>query len=123
MKLLNKGFLHIEIDKEVWEAFYSYSWPGNVRELENTIEFMINMMDMDGRVTLDIIPRNILYNNRKASTGEDEVRCLKDMEKAEIEKALKKYGNDTRGKKIAAAKLGVGIATLYRKVEEYKLSK
>ena len=36
----------------------------------------------------------------------------------EIRKALNIYGYDTKGKKIAAKKLGIGIATLYRKIEE-----
>ncbi|MBM6859008.1 hypothetical protein H9X78_00605, partial [Clostridium saudiense] len=32
-------------------------------------------------------------------------------------KAIEKYGNTTEGKKIAAKKLGIGIATLYRKID------
>jgi transcriptional regulator with PAS, ATPase and Fis domain len=123
MKLLNKRFSSVRIDSRVWEVFYGYPWPGNVRELENTIEFMINMIDNDGIFTADIIPRNILGNERKNMERADEVRNLKYIEKDEIEKALKKYGNDTMGKKIAAQKLGIGIATLYRKIDEYELSK
>jgi transcriptional regulator with PAS, ATPase and Fis domain len=123
MRLLNKRFSSVRIDSRVWEVFYGYPWPGNVRELENTIEFMINMIDNDGIFTADIIPRNILGNERKNMERADEVRNLMYIEKDEIEKALKKYGNDTMGKKIAAQKLGIGIATLYRKIDEYELSK
>jgi transcriptional regulator with PAS, ATPase and Fis domain len=81
------------------------------------------MIDNDGIFTADIIPRNILGNERKNMERADEVRNLRYIEKDEIEKALKKYGNDTMGKKIAAQKLGIGIATLYRKIDEYELSK
>lgn len=122
-KLLGKNFSSIWVEPIVWEAFYKYSWPGNVRELENTIEFMINMMDTDGRLTIDIIPKNIIGSQSRLSDDDKSVYRLKDLERNEIIKALKLYGDDTRGKKIAAQKLGVGIATLYRKIDEYELSK
>lgn len=122
-KSMSKIFSSIQIDSRVWQVFYTYSWPGNVRELENTIEYMINMMDIDGRFTEDMIPGNILDNETKVQEMEDEVKSLKELEKNEIAKALKKYGNNTMGKKIAARKLGLGIATLYRKIDEYGLSK
>lgn len=48
---------------------------------------------------------------------------FKGIRKRAIEKALETYGKTTEGKKIASAKLGIGIATLYRKIEEYNLSK
>lgn len=41
-----------------------------------------------------------------------------ELEKIYIKKALNKYGNSTEGKMKAAKKLGIGIATLYRKIEE-----
>lgn len=122
-RLLNRRFTSIRIDEKVWEILYAYSWPGNVRELENTIEFIINMMDTDGVLTLHMIPENILNAQNKAVKKEEEVCSLKDIERNEIIKALKIYGHDTQGKKIAARKLGVGIATLYRKIDEYNLSK
>jgi transcriptional regulator with PAS, ATPase and Fis domain len=43
---------------------------------------------------------------------------LKEVESEYILKALEFYGNDTKGKKLAADKLGIGIATLYRKLED-----
>ena len=42
---------------------------------------------------------------------------LKYIEKIYIKKALEIYGDTTEGKKLAAKKLGIGIATLYRKLE------
>ncbi|MEA4825834.1 MAG: helix-turn-helix domain-containing protein, partial [Clostridium sp.] len=47
----------------------------------------------------------------------------KELEKNEIKTALDMYGNTTQSKKIISSKLGIGIATLYRKIEEYDLSK
>ena len=45
------------------------------------------------------------------------------VEKNAIKNALDKYGTKTEDKKVVALKLGIGIATLYRKIEEYELSK
>jgi len=45
-----------------------------------------------------------------------EVCSLEALEKREIEKALRCFGSDTKGKRLAAEALGIGVATLYRKL-------
>lgn len=123
--LLGKNFSSIEITEEVMTAFYKYSWPGNVRELENTIEFIVNMIGTDGIIDKDVIPKNILKSEgyHRVIENSKEIISLKELEEREIEKALKIYGTTTEDKKIIAKKLGIGIATLYRKIDEYKLLK
>lgn len=122
--LLGKNFSSIEITEEVKEAFYKYPWPGNVRELENTIEFIVNMIGVDGIIDKEVIPRNILICEKNEKTLErGEIISLKELEEMEIKKALELYGTTTENKKIIAKKLGIGIATLYRKIDEYKLLK
>jgi transcriptional regulator with PAS, ATPase and Fis domain len=121
-KLFNKKF--IGIDSLVWDYFSSYDWPGNIRELQNTVEFMINMMDSNGVLIKENIPQRITMTNHKQIENQhNDILNLKNIEKETIKKALDIYGVNTEGKKEAAKKLGIGIATLYRKIEEYNLSK
>lgn len=112
---------------EVIQLLLDYSWPGNVRELENTVEFMINMMEGNGILTRETLPQRILAdrgnNNCSIGTETAAVRRLDDLERQEIVQALALHGSTTEGKKQAARELGIGIATLYRKIEQYDLSK
>ncbi|AGK95452.1 sigma-54-dependent Fis family transcriptional regulator [Clostridium pasteurianum] len=121
-KLFNKKF--IGIDGDIWNYMLRYSWPGNIRELQNTVEFMINMMDSNGILTKEALPQKIVKRAEQniLNTQHAEILNLKQLEKQTIKSALRIYGTSTEGKKLAAIKLGIGIATLYRKVEEYRLN-
>lgn len=119
-KLLNKNVKMV--DETVWQYFSRYNWPGNVRELENTIEFMINMMDNRGKLSSDILPRRILLSDDEIEYDEEEFN-LKIIEEKTIKKTINRYGTTLEGKKLAADRLGIGLATLYRKIDAYKLSK
>ena len=121
--LFSKNFSDIKLGEDIWQIFYNYEWPGNVRELENTVEYIINMMGTDGIITKEILPKSIFIKKTNIFDNEDEIYTLKYLEKNAIINALEKYGTTTEGKKNAAMKLGIGIATLYRKIEEYNLSK
>lgn len=121
-KLFNKYVS--KIDDEVLEMFRKYKWQGNVRELENVVEFMVSLSDTRGIVDKSMLPESFIENynellndNIDKSINIKEIIPLKDIEKLYIKKAIEKYGNTTEGKKIAAKKLGIGIATLYRKID------
>ena len=106
------------ISSEVLDIFEKYSWPGNVRELENTIEYMINLMGNNGILSYNHLPQKLL-TNKSAEVFQE--RTLKSMEIEMISDLLKKYGDSTESKKQIAKILGIGIATLYRKIEQYNL--
>ncbi|WXR60998.1 sigma 54-interacting transcriptional regulator [Peptostreptococcaceae bacterium AGR-M142] len=110
----------LDLDKDVLDALKNYDWPGNIRELENVIEYMMNLSE-NGRITKDMVPINILETKKKNNDFilDDEIEPLKYLEKKHILRALDIYGYDTNGKKIAAKKLGIGVATLYRKLEQF----
>jgi transcriptional regulator with PAS, ATPase and Fis domain len=110
------------IDEEAKQLLINYGWPGNVRELENTVEFMINLVDEKGILTKDMLPKSIIdYTVEYKGEAEKKVlKPLKEVEKEYILRALDIYGDDTKGKQLSAKALGIGLATLYRKLDSIK---
>ncbi|WP_353892488.1 sigma 54-interacting transcriptional regulator [Proteinivorax hydrogeniformans] len=105
--------LHKEIenvDDEVYDIFIKYRWPGNVRELENTIEYAVNMCN-GSVIEREHLPSRLLSSSLK-DKGNYEIVPIKELEKREIEKALAKF----KCVEKAAKALGIGRATLYRKI-------
>ena len=107
----------IGFESKVWDLLYNYSWPGNVRELENAVEYMINMLDDKGIITVNLLPQKIKTDLNR----DDSLITLEELEKGLIERALHLYGNTVAGKQQAADALGIGIATLYRKLKKYDI--
>ena len=107
-------------DKETAEILRYYPWPGNIRELENTVEFMINMADPMGFLTKETLPGNIIsYAENGPQRGDEtSVKTLREVEREHILRTVKMFGESTKGKQAAARQLGIGIATLYRKINE-----
>ncbi|WP_074016267.1 sigma 54-interacting transcriptional regulator [Fusobacterium massiliense] len=105
-----------EISAEVYQHFLEYSWPGNIRELKNTIEYCMNMVEEDEK-TIDLkhLPPKFLENKEKTN----QIKTLNELEKEAILNLIKIYGNSSESKKIIAKLLGIGIATLYRKLKFY----
>lgn len=114
-KLFSKN--RVTLQKEVWDIFYSYNWPGNVRELENVMEYIMNMVERNGLVTPKLLPKKILFEENLIGSS----LSLEAMEKEFIKKALILYGVTPEGKQKATEELGIGIATLYRKIKKYNL--
>ncbi len=107
---------------EAMEAMTRYDWPGNVRELENNIERIVVLND-DSRVRPEQLPRFILSVEKKTEMdvnewelGYQKILPLEKVEQYAIESALKKCMGDVV---TAAKKLGIGQATLYRKVKKF----
>ncbi|WP_432204804.1 sigma 54-interacting transcriptional regulator [Cetobacterium somerae] len=118
------------IDIEVEKLFLNYVWPGNIRELENVVEFMFNLSDNSDILSLSTIPEKLLESKNLKSDTEDEKYLenkdteLEDfisLEKKYIKKALEIYGDNTEGKIKVAQKMGIGLTTLYRKIQKYEL--
>jgi len=103
------------VSEEFLSALQTYSWPGNIRELKNVIERSVILASDEG-LTTDLLPFEIRTSENRSSTVS--AFSIASAEKLQIQKVL----NYTKNNKAEAARLlEIGIATLYRKMEEYKL--
>ncbi|EFH15286.1 Sigma-54 interaction domain protein [Clostridioides difficile NAP07] len=144
MKFASKYSLELgiqlnKIEENVMNMLINYNWPGNIRELENAVEYMMNLVGDDGIIYKDMLPLDILnyYNingnickNKDINIifeddivggiveNQERILSIKELELTYINKLLNKYGRDTKTKKKIAKDLGIGLATLYRKLEE-----
>ncbi|WJS96665.1 sigma-54 dependent transcriptional regulator [Flavobacterium johnsoniae] len=110
----NKKTLHIS--DEFLQKLENYSWPGNIRELKNIIERSVILSNGD-TLTSDVLPYEMQHQAEK-NTKSMSAFSMQSVEKLHIQKVL----NYTKGNKAETARLlEIGIATLYRKLEEYNI--
>ena len=97
-------------------ALLDYDWPGNVRALRHAVERAVILCNGDRIEPADL---QLDYPGDAASPPPSAIPTilnLDDMEKATIERALRKHGfNISR----AAAELGLTRASLYRRMEKH----
>jgi DNA-binding NtrC family response regulator len=103
---------------EVMEALKSYYWPGNIRELQNVLERAVALCTSN-MVEMDDLPDEI----RRHSPEDDKIvlpvgSSMNEIERQAILQTLRKTGGD---KELAARLLGIGLATLYRRLKEMDL--
>ena len=108
-----------EIAPAFLEALDSQPWKGNIRELRNVIERSMIVCE-SGHLDIADLPfdiQNAHYeHSNDSSPGSFELSA---MERRHIARVLE-Y---TKGNKTEAARLlKIGLTTLYRKIEEYKIS-
>ena len=100
------------VSKEFARLLAEHHWKGNIRELKNVMERVVILAD-DTEITEHLLPFEF-HNEVK---GNDPLN-MQEMEKQHIIKVLK-Y---TRGNKTETSRLlQIGLTTLYRKIDEYKI--
>jgi two-component system response regulator HydG len=105
------GRPNLKFSAESLTKLHAYQWPGNVRQLRNVIDSAVVMAEGD-----EILPEDL--GLRDVVSGGLESLRIDYWERKLIQEALKR----TEGNIPAAAVLlGIGRATLYRKVDEYSL--
>lgn len=104
------------MDDKVMQVFRSYTWPGNVRELENTIEHAV-IMCKSNVITTDCLPQSVQNGKKQSNMTFPVGSRLEHIEKNVILRTV----DFTAGNREEAANiLGIGVATLYRKLQEYQ---
>ncbi len=104
-----------KISEDFLEKLNNYNWPGNIRELKNIIERAMILADGD-TLTINLLPKEYFTNQTDSifHFGKDVT-----LDRLEKEYILKIYDECDKNKTLTAKKLGIGSATLYRKLKEY----
>jgi DNA-binding NtrC family response regulator len=119
-----------QLTDETLHSLMQHDWPGNVRELEHVIQHMVAMNSGPWITPLElpstVVNRRLEHRQSQAlsqtaassptNTDGCPVLPLADLEKREILRAIEYTKGD---RTVAAALLGIGRTTLYRKLKEY----
>ncbi len=103
------------MDKDFLGHLQQHDWKGNIRELKNVMERAVILAD-GPQLTLLNLPLELQtsYQHSQTLSAFD----LTSVEKLHIQRVL----NHTKGNKTETARLlNIGLTTLYRKIEEYKI--
>jgi two-component system, NtrC family, response regulator len=112
IKTISNDFIHL---------LKLHTWPGNIRELKNVIERSV-ILETSNSLLTENLPIEIQQLENPKDGNPDKTLSafsLASAEKLHIQKVL----NYTNGNKTETARLlGIALTTLYRKLEEYKIS-
>ena len=123
---------NIRITSELLDFLMSYSWPGNVREMQNLVERMVILAEGDQLGMVDL-PSNLtiekLKDEKEVETSDytymvqptdNNRKSLQDIEKTEIEAALRRNGwVQVR----AARELGLTERQIGYRIKKYGLNR
>jgi two-component system response regulator PilR (NtrC family) len=106
-------------DAEALRAMCAHQWRGNVRELENVVERalifagdrLVAVPDLSISISRGVPTQTYEMNLRSAT---------REFERQHIVKVLSSFGNN---KAAATEVLGIGLSSLYRKMDELGISK
>jgi two-component system, NtrC family, response regulator AtoC len=110
----------LTLEPEAEDLLVSFHWPGNVRQLENVLHRAAILAD-GGRIRVGDLPPEVSHIAAHASSeasdcGEGPLReRVRRFELSLIRRAIEEAGGDRR---LAAQRLGIGLSSLYRKLEE-----
>ncbi|QPH41246.1 sigma-54-dependent transcriptional regulator [Pedobacter endophyticus] len=100
----------LKLDDKILSLFERHNWKGNIRELKNVIERLVILSDGD-QLNASALPTEFFE-----FIPAENSYSLQEVEKQHIQKVL----IHTKGNKTETSRLlGIGLTTLYRKIEEY----
>lgn len=108
------GRPHLTLSDSARTKLLAYHWPGNVRQLRNVLDSAVVLAEDDA-----IRPHDLALRDSGA-TGDLETLKIEDWERRLIAEALTRSSDSVPE---AAKLLGIGRATLYRKIEQYRIDR
>jgi two-component system response regulator AtoC len=114
----------LDVDPKAMQVLAAYEWPGNVREMENVVDRALILAD-EGVVSCADLPAQLLKGAIAALppaaapefSGDGLREQVRRFESALIARVIGEADGDRR---LAAQRLGIGLSSLYRKLEEFE---
>jgi len=112
----------LTLDPEAEDLLVNFAWPGNVRQLENVLHRAAILADGGCIRAVDLpaeVSRDAGDQAHPAGTDTNEGGLRERVRRFElslIRRAIDDAGGDRR---LAAQRLGIGLSSLYRKLEEF----
>jgi two-component system response regulator AtoC len=110
----------LDIDPVAEELLVAYGWPGNVRELDNVINRATILADGDTITPADLPPEVARTPLAAAEAGTriaPQSSLREQMRRMETETILRTLRECNGDRRAAAQQLGMGLSSLYRKLE------
>ena len=104
----------LSIADATYSALQTYRWPGNIRELRNVIERAVVLCQTDQIMPHDL-PEHIASKIDIDRADSNFKTTMRNFEKELILKTLHSCDDD---RKLTAKVLGIGLSSLYRKMED-----
>jgi two-component system response regulator AtoC len=114
----------LTLEPEAEDLLVNFGWPGNVRQLENVLHRAailadggcIRIVDLPPEVTRSAAGTSDAVQGNEPGGGDGSLRDrVRRFELSLIRRAIDEAHGDRR---LAAQRLGIGLSSLYRKLEE-----
>jgi len=112
----------VDIEEEALSLLLDYEYPGNIRELKTIVQSAVNLCQ-GGPISTNFLPDYLRRRkplSRSGRTSESgAIMPLAEVEKNHILRVYRRLGNN---KTRTARVLGIGLNTLRRKLESYRVN-
>ncbi|MDQ0219437.1 AAA family ATPase [Peribacillus cavernae] len=118
---LNQNVKYIEPELQEW--ILNHEWPGNIRELKAYIEREMNMVDGPTLAVHSLYMPLILNRADEQSESNEStlLSLVEEVRKAEVSAIARALRECDGNRTLAAQKLDIHLASLYRKIAKYNL--
>ncbi len=124
-----RGAAPLDLDPEAEEMLVSFPWPGNVRQLENVLHRAAILAD-GGCIRPGDLPAEVTRASLSANAGNvggptgaggsgSEGGLRERVRRFEVNLILRAIDDAGGDRRLAAQRLGIGLSSLYRKLEEF----